>query len=270
MSIDSVFEAEWNRHAKVLTAFPGITFDVVDRDTTIVYIKGPGIYDDPALTKLELERLTKGYPPWYREQCTTKNKVQVPFPIFSERDIFRAGWILAVGMVETIGTSAPHSPPSCYISPVELEKNRMHRGRYSGDGFRLAIRRCADHICKNIQPQFPSNSYVQEAVAALEYLLAYRTASGMGAHWLESDLGTAGFPYLEGSDVEFVFANFNGFTELQDADKARLAPIIPTTMLAAVVGATKVVEYLKDSGQELQLPPALLPLEKEVWLRIDP
>jgi hypothetical protein len=55
------------------------------------------------LTKSELECMLHGYPPWYRESFVTYAcTVNLTFPIKSEEDVSRGGWIAAVGLMDSI------------------------------------------------------------------------------------------------------------------------------------------------------------------------
>ncbi|KAI0840433.1 hypothetical protein F5Y06DRAFT_308737 [Hypoxylon sp. FL0890] len=220
-------------------------------------------FDRSMLTKAELERVLYGYPPWYRETFTTRANITSPFPISSESDIRRAGRIIAVGLMSC--GSNRHKPLALYrcLDKPEYMKSRWRNGLT----FRLAVERCRDHIQKNIAPHFPGNRDVACAIRALSHLAVWHSSSGM-----PRDLGLKAndideLPHLQPPDCKFVFDNFNEYRELDHRAKAKSEPILFPVMAAAVHGAVEAIEYHRRDGMELEIPPELLPLDREVWLR---
>jgi hypothetical protein len=214
------------------------------------------------LTKYELGCMLQGYPPWYRETFTTRAGIKVPFPIKTERDIPRAGWILAVGLMDA--EIKAQQPLALYRCPDEPKDPGF---RQNGRTFRQAVLRCKDHISKNILPHFGNDGNVRAAIEGLDYLIEERTGSGIPTKGQFEATWKPNIPHLRSSDCRFVCENFNGYSPLSDADKARFAPILLPTMAAVVQGAYEVVQYLKDTGMELHIPPEFKPLDREIWLR---
>ncbi|KAI2630747.1 hypothetical protein GGR54DRAFT_167462 [Hypoxylon sp. NC1633] len=238
---------------------------LLNKKTTVAHLRGTFQSERcQMLTKATLERMLSGYPPWYRETYTTRAKIDVPFPIASESDIPRGGWIIAVGLTDL---DLEHQKPlALYRSPDEPDAPAF---RQNGRAFRYAVARCRDHIRSNIAPHFPQNSDVADALRALDWLVETSTGSGMPEGGLGRSPGHASraLPHLRFSDCRFVCDSFNGYAALDDVARTRLEPILFPAMAAAVHGAYEVVQYLKDRGVELKVPPLLLPLDREVWLR---
>lgn len=225
----------------------------------VIHIEGPFRRERQSLTKHELERMLVGWPPWYRQSFQMRSGITVPFPIASDSDIPRAGWILAVGLMDL--DEASQWPLALYRCPNEPLEPGF---RQNGVTFRQAVRRCRDHIRENISPRFPDNHLISDALAALNRLVDELTGSGI-IKLLETWSARTG--HLSYSECQLVFRTFNDYTVLSDADKIMLEPILFETLAAAVFGAFLVVQYLKDSGMELKIPPELQPFHREVWLR---
>ncbi len=228
---------------------------------TVAHIEGPFRRERQSLTKHELGRMLVGWPPWYRQTFQTRSGITVPFPIASDSDVPRAGWILAVGLMDW--GQASQEPLALYRCPNEPLEPGF---RQNGVTFRQAVRRCRDHIRGNISPRFPGNHLISDALAALNHLIDERSGSGMP----EGRLGKSWSPrtgYLSYSQCQLAFKIFNDYTVFSDRNKVLLEPILFKTLAAAVHGAYEVVQYLKDRGMELKVPPELQPFHREVWLR---
>ena len=228
---------------------------------TVAHIEGPFRSERQSLTKYELERMLVGWPPWYRQTFQTKSGITVPFPIDDDCDIPRAGWILAVGLMD-LGL-ASQKPLALYRCPNEPLEPGF---RQNGVTFRQAVRRCRDHIKENISPRFPDNGLISDALAALNHLVEALTNSGMPFGRF-STFRSPQPGHLNSSQCLLAFKIFNNYTILSDSDTIMLQPILFETLAAAVHGAYEVVQYLKDWGMELKIPPELQPFHREVWLR---
>ncbi|KAI1494118.1 hypothetical protein F5X96DRAFT_619132 [Biscogniauxia mediterranea] len=231
---------------------------------TVAHIRGPFRTQRQTLTKSELECMLSGYPPWYRETFVTRANIEVPFPISTHEDVSRAGWIIAVGLMD--GRLDSQTPVALYRCLDEPDEPQF---RQNGRIFRQAVARCRDHIQEHILPHFPGNQDIADAIRALNWLVERFTGSGMPEGGLGRSPGDSSriLPHLKYSDCRFVCQNFNEYRELNNSTKMRLEPIVYPAMAAAVHGAYSVVQYLKDDGMELKIPPEFLPLDREVWLK---
>ncbi|KAK6855076.1 hypothetical protein PG995_008608 [Apiospora arundinis] len=198
-------------------------------------------------------------PPWYRESFTTIDNIKLPFPIRDARDITRGGWIVAVGLMNL--SLDTQKPLRVYRSTNDPSKPGW------GGAFRMAIVRCRDHIIRHIYPHFTNDCAVEDAITALGYLIATQTGSAMP--WGTLD-GRGATPPLRGSDCRFVMQHFNDYSALTDpADVTKYSRIIMPTMVVVVRGAFEVVQYLKDVGTELEIPPELIHFQEEIYIKID-
>ena len=200
--------------------------------TSVAHIEGSFQDERQLLTKHELECMLMGWPPWYRQPFKTRSGLTVPFQIASQRDIPRAGWILAVGLMDS-----DQAPLSLYRCPSEPSEPAF---RQNGGTFRKAVKRCRDHVLKNLSPQFPGNLPIRDALSALNHLTDEMTGSGMpygvlGNRWSPT------MKHLSFSQCQFVFKIFNDYTVLSDRDKTKLEPILFETLVAAVHGTFEVV-----------------------------
>ncbi|KAM3068078.1 hypothetical protein ACMFMG_011126 [Clarireedia jacksonii] len=205
---------EW--HQESLTYGPTQIIREKIGNIHVAHIKGQVRNERRFLTKHELGCMLDGYPPWYRESFKTRNGLKVQFPITSDKDITRAGWILAVGLMDnSIEGQKPLALYRCSNEPKEPGF------RQNGGEFRQAVARCRDHIVKNIQPHFPDNPNALAAIESLNYLVNERTGSGMPTRSDFSEYWTSNIPHLRSSDCTFVCANFNAYSKLEDEDKVR-------------------------------------------------
>ena len=226
---------------------------------TVAHIEGPFRRERQSLTKHELERMLVGWPPWYRQNFQMRSGITVPFPIASDSDIPRAGWILAVGLMD-LGR-ASQEPLALYRCPNEP---LVPGFRQNGVTFRQAVRRCRDHIRGNISPQFPDNHLINNALSILNQIIDKGSGSGIQYLLMPFESATGHLSY---SQCQLAFRIFNDYTVLSDRDKIMLEPKLFETLAAAVHGAYEVVRYLNDWGMELKIPHELQPFHREVWLR---
>ena len=207
-----------------------VVIETIGADT-VAHIEGPFREERQSLTKHELGCILVGWPPWYRQAFKTRSGITLPFPIASDSDIPRAGWILAVGLRDS--GQASQRPLALYRCPNEPQEPAF---RQNGAIFREAVRRCRDNIRKNISPQFPGDHLISDALAALNHLIDELTGSGMPV----GGLGRSWSPtmkHLSFSQCQSVFRIFNDYTILSDKDKTMLEPILLETLAAAVHGA---------------------------------
>ena len=164
-------------------------------EVCVAHIRGRFRDEGQTLTKHELARILEGYPLWYREKFKTREGMEVQFPITTVQDIPRAGWILAVGLMD--GHIEAQKPLALYRCPDELKELGF---RQKGVIFRQAVLRCRDHISKNILSHFPTNRNVLAAIVALSHLIEERTGSGMPTNGEFEKNWTSVVPHLRSSD----------------------------------------------------------------------
>lgn len=221
------------------------------------------------LTKLELELMLAGYPPWYRQAFRTHGEgFELSFPLSTSppnmSDVSRGGWIVALGLMQ--GNDIFKYPLTFYTCSGDPESPRW---RENGLVFRKAIRRCLDHINRNIQPHFLGEDEVATAVEALTYMLREGTGSGVDSCSILKN-GTTNLrtmaPIMPRAHCEFVMRNFNEYKPLELEHITMYKGVLLPAMAAVVQGSYEVVQYLKDYGTELRIPAYLQDLKQEVYL----
>lgn len=218
-------------------------------------------------TKLELELMISGYPPWYREAFLTHAGFTLSFPLRTNppdmSDMSRGGWIFALGLMQGDDLRFPLTFYTCSGDP------ESPGWRENGLVYRRAVRRCLDHIKRNIQPHFPDEEEVEIAVEALDYMLREGTGSGVERYCMLKT-GTASllsdYPIMMRAHCDFVMRNFNEYKPLEAGDIDRYQCMLLPAMTAVVRGSYQVVQYLKDYGTELKIPAYLQDLEQEFIL----
>ncbi|KAL8789984.1 MAG: hypothetical protein Q9213_000870 [Squamulea squamosa] len=203
------------------------------------------------LTKRTIEGMLNGYPPWYREYLEVAHGPIVPHPIKSRDDIYRAGWVVAVGLSDV--APQPYTITEC-------------------DFMGQPIRRILYKMRDEIQPHYPQDPTLKAAIAAMEYMITMHTGSGLERYLtagLRTDFGTDVTAALSGSDCTFAMEVFNDVGPLSDPDKARLTPILQPVIDAAFRGSYIVVQEFKNGvngGNGFRIPPRLENYSQPVYL----
>ncbi|KAL8670627.1 MAG: hypothetical protein Q9168_004838 [Polycauliona sp. 1 TL-2023] len=219
-------------------------------DLLIVKMKASGIHRLDT-TKKCLEARILGYPPWYREHLTVAHGPIIPHPIKDRDDIHRAGWILAVGLSQSIPLSSTEPAIDYMDKPVK---------------------RVLSKLKSEIQPHFPENPTLKAAILAIEYMLQARTGSGVERYLtaklhpsFERDVTAT----LAGSECVFAMSMFNKVGPLAELDKSRLAPILEPVVDAAFRGCYIVIQYFKNGTHGFRIPTAFSDTGRLVFLDVD-
>jgi hypothetical protein len=200
------------------------------------------------LTKHEIQMMLLGYPPYYREKVTVSHGPCLPHPIRDARDIKRAGWINAAGL-----STIP--PLALYIRPPVDN----HIPFYTGTGFGDALIRVRDVLQDVILKKFPNDQNVLNVISAIKYMVSSGTGSGVENHGMpRSGVPGGALNQLNGEQCYFAMKIFNDFEPLTADQETRLRPILAPVLNAAFLGTLRVIEYIKDTGMQLILPPLLL------------
>ena len=213
-------------------------------DILVAHLKGT-VHQN--LTKKPVEGILAGYPPWYRESLTMPHGPIVPYPILSRDDVFRAGWVVAVGL----GENKP--------LPLVLSRDKLND---------KPIKRVWEILKYKIKPQFSTDTNLEAACEAVDYLWQRKTASGVDMY-LTEDLNhnwSRSRP-LNGHECVFAMAVFNDYTTLTEQEKERLKPIFLPVVYAAFRGACKVIQHLSHFSQTLSIPDSLRDPGRPVFLR---
>ncbi|KAI4241180.1 MAG: hypothetical protein L6R40_004716 [Gallowayella cf. fulva] len=202
----------------------------------------------PDLTKRTIEGLLNGFPPWYRENVEIAHGPVVPHPIRSRDDLYRAGWVVAVGL----SNIKPHS-----FAITQCD--------FMGQ----PISRILNKLKDQIRPHFLQDPAIEAAISAIEYMIRSRTGSGV-ERYLTADLHkgfvTGVTSALSGSACIFAMELFNDVGPLSGQDKDRLVPILKPVVDAAFRGSYIVIQKFKNGKDGFRIPPRLEDLRRPVYL----
>ena len=203
------------------------------------------------MTKKCLEARIAGYPLWYREHLIVAYGPIVPHPIKNRDDIYRAGWIIGVGLSKSSPLSSSRADIDFRDKPVKRVLAKMR---------------------DEIQPHFPQDLTLEAGISAIEHMLLERTGSGV-ERWPTADLHK-GFDKdvtaaLSGSDCIFAMSLFNKLGPLSELDRSRLALILKPVLDAAFRGSYIVVQRFKNGREGFQIPTRLGDLSQMVFLDVD-
>jgi hypothetical protein len=208
----------------------------------------------PRFSKYECTQIVMGYPPFYREECETYEGVKFPHPSMERGGIKRGGWVIAVGLTDTI-------PTAMYASSMKL-------------CFDEACRRVRDVICDYLQRDFDSDSF-KMAFGILQYMCANQSGSGA----LSSDLLPHGrlrnfitkgqcSHGLTKEQCVFAINIFDRKERLSMKERDNFKTILEPILAAAVHGVHTVYQYVDNQNTELDRDSQALFLENPiVYLR---
>ncbi|KAH7403103.1 heterokaryon incompatibility protein-domain-containing protein [Cadophora sp. MPI-SDFR-AT-0126] len=218
-----------HRYGGQADAHPHSHFDIrpLSDGTLVTHLTGGC---ERFLTKRDIEGLLSGYPPWYRYRIQLDSNRSVPSPIKCEDDVYRAGWLIALG-----------------LNVVEYIPGIRKDGRF-GD---KPVKRMSDIFQQRLVPAFQDDRYVRSVGVAVLYMWSNTTNSG--ASVLLDD--TSDIPRQKLSNDDAIFA-MRFFNEPPNADitpkaKAQLAPIVRTVARAAYVGVEEVLSQVKNHDRSL-------------------
>ena len=189
-----------------------------------------------SLTKGDVNGISTGYPPWYRETLTLLGSppgIQIPSPISTYRDVNRAGWILGVGMSETPPLEAAHLSELFMTRPITRLRNILS---------------------DKLLPAFPQEN-VRVVIAAVDLMLAELTESGVFIKLFDAsgnlvDLRKECEKFSQ-ADATFAIAIFNSPPNISlTADEiTKIQTILLQILSAAFRGSSFVVKALKNVCQ---------------------
>ncbi|PMD31003.1 hypothetical protein L207DRAFT_573100 [Hyaloscypha variabilis F] len=217
-------------------------WEVENSNTLVAHLHGSMLHH---LTKGDLEGILAGYPPWYREYLQKGQNQRIPHPIQEPSDIFRAGWVIAVGLFWTTPLLGP-----------QLDRTLKYK----------PIKRVFDILSEKIMPEYPDNDNIISAVKVVRYM--WETGSDSGVErYLTPDL-FYDRPNLSESCCVLAMRVFNDLCKLSHEDKSNLTPILLQVLQAAVHGTKTVVSHYKDHElNEDWVPPCLRDPKRLVYIQ---
>ncbi len=219
-------------------------------------------------TKATIEGILAGYPPWYRETLVISHGPVIPHPIKSRDDIFRAGWVVGVGLSEQ--EPLPWTPRNEIFS--------ITASTFADK----PIKRVLGILEQKLKPHFPDDVHLEAACRAVAYLIRAKTVSGVERYLraqaisgverylteeldLENDVRDS-INQLSGHQCIFAMALFNDFKPLTEEERCELAPILFPIVHVAFTGAYKVVQHLKNGGYTFLVPGVLQDPHRRVYI----
>ena len=235
----------------------GYNINLSDHDTiTIASVRCAGRIQ-PDMTKKTLEGIIAGYPPWYREKLVVAHGPVVPHPIQDRDDVYRAGWVIAVGLSKT--------EPLSHV--VTNNRTMLDESKYINQPLKRVLQKMRD----DIQPHFPEHATLKAAISAMEYLIRRGTGSGVETYLtpeLHKEHNAIYTSDLSGSDCIFAMSLFNKVQGLSEADRAILSPILTPVIDAAFRGSYQVIQHCKNGLAEFRIPPNLWDFRRLVYVNL--
>jgi hypothetical protein len=222
-----------------------------------------GLYRNPGfrleVTKKEATKIIDGYPPWYCETLLLMNGDKIPHPIQSTDDIWRGGWVVAIGLSNTVPAArdfmlrGDRDPKSMSLEKPCITANR-------------ALARVVQCL-SSASEAFPQEPALEHAQKLLEDWISnyskWNSMSGVYSLWTSSPLYHL-FKDDEGNrvkrwvqDKQKKYASVLSTYQCQIAMQAFshpgafsaeeqevLAPVILVVLRAVMVGCYAVLDYL--------------------------
>ncbi len=216
------------------------------------------------ITKVVMNFLLLGYPPWYSEKLLLANGEIVPHPITSYEDISRGGWVAAVGL-------SPTRPFLNSCMPSNHGETNIHK--------LTPLERAFDRIIwrlSNLKTIFPSEAMLIDEACSLVTTLRFEssrhsmvsvvfrnyrfTAHFRDMNWFEHHTEQAARRQfarsLSTEDSLLIINVFTHYSELTTGEIENLAPIIIVALRAVLVGCWEVFFYTHNL-ERVQIPPEL-------------
>jgi hypothetical protein len=205
-------------------------------------------------TKVEIENLLNGYPPFYSTMITLQNGKTVPFPIHSMEDVQKGGWVLAVklGRVDT-------------ALPLYFESQPPMSDPSRKPTFQRATEWVREIVMEPFTKAFPGDTNVRAASNALISLCN-------GQEYVDcklegSDLNEGAAHTLDAGDAVKAMDIFNRPTRMDTSQRADLKADAETILVpllsAAVFGTRDVLRFERKCVDfKAKLPPTLRPSSK--------
>ncbi|KIM38520.1 hypothetical protein M413DRAFT_447749 [Hebeloma cylindrosporum] len=214
------------------------------------------------LTILEIDRLLRGYPPFYREVLSC-NGMRVPSPIRTDRDVSRGGWVIGAGL--------------SFTNPIPVYVDTFHKGStVRGEVFWTALTRVKAVLENNIRLIYLDDASISQRINAvingLTHIINEKTDSGLDHACEDSGLMSYTARILTQEECIRAMRIFNESYRLDNDGlanlKRRLQPMILEVLKAALMGAKACIAYVKDPGRELDsIIPAILVNSERVFLQ---
>ena len=220
-----------------------------DQDILLAHVSASLKHDRMHYTKAELTALMQGYPPWYRERVVCSHGPSIPYPIRSNTDILRGGWVVAVGLADR-----NRRPMALYTVPnlADSQSDSTYNGRGNGTHLRQAVNRVHE-VLKEIALHIPDDSDLKKVIEAVHYMITTGTGSGVERYLAPDGITGGNIAQLDGAQCIFAMSLFNTRVP-SDGDIQTLRPILAPVLKAAFDGCYKVIQDLKDDGMRLVLP----------------
>ncbi|KAK3324498.1 hypothetical protein B0T19DRAFT_428721 [Cercophora scortea] len=207
-----------------------------ERDIVVLHLQGQL---RRTLSKDHLQRLLDGGPPLSRDPWGQS--------IFSNDDISRGGWIVAIGLESTWDSRKAFVP--VYIDSVQYKGQR-------GSLFWRSIDRVTHMLSDIWLPAFegtsPAGDKVKKAIEALKFMRERETESGA------QNIFNASLPTTPTSaQKRLIIDHFNGPPILAESSfpqfRNEWEPLLSMVLAAAVEGTTRCLAYFKNPGREMHL-----------------
>lgn len=203
------------------------------------------------LTKKETEKILEGYPPYYAETSHQVNGSKIQ-PIRSKKDIYRGGWIVAVGL--------SHALPTAF----HRMKGRAGKESRVPKALRKAFARVV-HGLKTAENAFPEERYIHSATDCVKTLASCAVTSKGHSEVMSSEISRQFSRFwndqdpkqwLSPSNKEFAaslsdeqcritIGAFNHYEQFSPEEIAALSPILMIVSRAILVGSYQISKYLK-------------------------
>jgi hypothetical protein len=148
------------------------------------------------LTKKETERILDGHPPYYAETLDLVNGSHIQHPIQTVEDIYRGGWIVAVGLSRTLRTVSHR------MKDLAKEEPRLP----------MAVRKAfarVIHGLKNAEKAFPQERYIRSATKCVDIFASGQRDSRTYSRIIDSEVSKEIARSWNYTDVEMWLLNIN-------------------------------------------------------------
>jgi hypothetical protein len=211
------------------------------------------------VSKIEAEKIIDGYPPWYCETLLLVNGDRIPHPIKSDDDVRRGGWIVAIGLSNTIPTARD------FMTRGVRDQSQYSKAMAPGRPC-ITVNRAFARVAQCLSSAaaaFPQEPAVGHARRLLKDWIAEYSHWGIsslsgvfnicvksplyqlfpGGHWVQ-DKKREYASVLSTHQCQMAMQAFSHLGAFSAEEKEALEPVILVVLRAVMVGCFAVLEFL--------------------------
>jgi hypothetical protein len=241
----------------------------LDPASKLQYLRTGSSFFRIQVSKKEMDLVSQGYSPWYQDPLSLANGSRVPHPIQENADMYRGGWIVAIGLSPTppitfafLGLEGGEKMQKHVLRALERIKHRLKNLFQIFRDPKIETAIGLVNLARSVVKGSCSQSRFNEQSSR------YSLKLGFEMYWYERDTQLGFAETLTDNDCILAMQIFNQYEDLSDSQKLSLEGILMSTIRATLLGVYQVAIFDPLCGWEIlqeKLPSDLLS-DRRVYL----